>query len=88
MGGQPTTLSGNSIPIDGKHIFTSTEALSLERIPQTMNIVGGGFIGLELGSHYKRLGCDITIIEFRERVLTFSMKNYRLKLKKYLKSKE
>lgn len=84
MGGQPTTLPGNAIPIDGKHIITSTEALSLEKIPRSMVIVGGGYIGMELGSHYKRLGCNVTIVEFRERVLTFFDSDLSIKIKEIL----
>jgi len=38
-------------------------------MPHNMIIVGGGFIGLELGSHYSRIGCDVTIVEFMPRVL-------------------
>lgn len=84
MGGQPTTLPGNSIPIDGKNVITSTEALSLEKVPKTMIIVGGGFIGLELGSHYNRLGCDVTIVEFRERVLTVFDEELSIKIKEIM----
>lgn len=84
MGGTPTTLPGNSIPIDGKHVITSTEALSLDKVPKTMIIVGGGFIGLELGSHYNRLGCDVTIVEFRERVLTIFDEELSVKIKEIL----
>lgn len=70
MGGESATLPGNSIPVDGVNVITSEHALSLKKLPKTMIIVGGGFIGLELGSHYSRLGTEVTIVEFFDRVLT------------------
>lgn len=84
MGGEPTPLPGNPIPIDGKNVISSTHALSLETLPKSMIIVGGGFIGLELGSHYNRLGTDVTIVEFRERVLTLFDEEISLKIKEIL----
>ena len=53
-----------NIPLDKKRIISSTEALSLERVPDRMLIVGAGIIGVELGSVYARLGSKITILEF------------------------
>jgi len=84
MGGEPTPLPGNSIPIDGNKVIASTHALSLDHVPKEMIIVGGGFIGLELGSHYNRLGCEVTIIEFRERVLTIFDEELSVKIKEIL----
>jgi len=84
MGGEPTSLPGNTLEIDGKHVIASTHALSLDHIPKSMIIVGAGFIGLELGSHYNRLGCDVTILEFRERVLTIFDEDISLKIKEIL----
>lgn len=53
---------------DKKRIITSTEALELKEIPKHLLIIGGGVIGLELGSVYKRLGSEVTVIEYMERI--------------------
>ena len=57
------------VEIDEKTIVTSTGALTLEKIPETMTVIGAGVIGLELGSVYARLGTKITVIEFLDRIL-------------------
>lgn len=57
------------IEVDGAHIITSTEALELDQVPKSMGIIGGGFIGLEIGSVYSRLGCKVTVIEMMPTVL-------------------
>jgi dihydrolipoamide dehydrogenase len=67
-GSEPTPLPGNSIPIDEKHVVTSTGALSLEKIPKKMVVIGGGVIGLELGSVYRRLGSEVTVIQYSDRL--------------------
>ena len=54
---------------DKKRIITSTEALCLSEIPKKMLVIGGGVIGLELGSVYKRLGSQVEVIEFAPRIL-------------------
>ncbi len=61
-GSKPASLPG--IKIDKKRIITSTEALELTEIPKHMVIIGGGVIGLELGSVYARLGSKISVFEF------------------------
>ncbi len=61
-GSKPSTLP--FIEIDKKRIITSTEALSLTKIPTHLIVIGGGVIGLELGSVYKRLGANVSVIEF------------------------
>jgi dihydrolipoamide dehydrogenase len=66
-GSKPTPLPG--IPIDKKRIVTSTEALSLPEVPPSMVIIGGGVIGIEMASVYGRLGSQITIVEFLDRIL-------------------
>ncbi|MDM8551719.1 dihydrolipoyl dehydrogenase [Desulfobacterales bacterium HSG2] len=60
-GSMPVTVPG--LPFDGKHIVSSTEALSFDSVPEHMGIVGGGYIGLELGSVWQRLGAQVTVIE-------------------------
>jgi dihydrolipoamide dehydrogenase len=54
---------------DKKRIITSTEALNIQDVPKTMVIIGGGVIGLELGSVYARLGCEVSVIEFMDRII-------------------
>ena len=66
-GSKPSSL--NFINIDKKRIITSTEALSLKEIPMKMVIIGGGIIGVEMGSVYARLGTKVTIIEFMDRLI-------------------
>ncbi len=57
------------IEIDEKRIVSSTGALSLERVPASLLIVGAGVIGLELGSVWHRLGAKVTVVEFLDRIL-------------------
>ena len=66
-GSKPSSLPG--IKIDKKRIITSTEALYLEKLPKSMVVIGGGVIGLELGSVYQRLGCDVSIVEYADSLL-------------------
>jgi dihydrolipoamide dehydrogenase len=57
------------VEIDEKQIVTSTGALVLEKIPETLTVIGAGVIGLELGSVFARLGSKVTVIEFLDRIL-------------------
>ncbi|RIJ36619.1 dihydrolipoyl dehydrogenase [Pontibacter oryzae] len=66
-GSKPTTLP--FLPLDKKRIITSTEALSLTEIPKNMIIIGGGVIGLELGSVYARLGAKVQVIEYMDSII-------------------
>jgi dihydrolipoamide dehydrogenase len=61
-GSKPASLKG--IEIDKKRVITSTEALEMTEVPKHMVIIGGGVIGLELGSVYARLGAKISVVEF------------------------
>ena len=61
-GSEPATLPG--IDVDEKTVVTSTGALELGKIPKSMVVIGAGVIGLELGSVYKRLGTDVTVVEY------------------------
>ncbi len=56
-------------PIDEKRIVSSTGAISLERVPEKMIVVGAGAIGLELGSVWSRLGAEVTVVEYLDRIL-------------------
>ena len=59
----------NGIEIDEKRIVSSTGALSLDRVPERLLIVGAGVIGLELGSVWQRLGAKVAVVEFLDRIL-------------------
>ena len=67
-GSEPSPLPGNTIPIDEKYVVSSTGCLSLEKVPKKMIVIGGGVIGLELGSVYLRLGTEVTVVEYMERI--------------------
>ncbi len=54
---------------DKKRVITSTEALNIEKVPGSMVIIGGGVIGLELGSVYARLGTEVHVVEYMDRIL-------------------
>jgi dihydrolipoamide dehydrogenase len=66
-GSKPANLP--FITLDKDRVITSTEALKLKEIPKHMIIIGGGVIGLELGQVYRRLGAEITVIEYMDRIL-------------------
>ena len=57
------------IDIDEKAIVSSTGALSLPKVPKRMLVIGAGVIGLELGSVWRRLGAEVTVVEFLDRIL-------------------
>ena len=56
------------ITIDKERVITSTEALELKEIPKHLVVIGGGVIGLELGQVYKRLGAEVSVIEYADRI--------------------
>ncbi len=58
-----------NLPFDGERVIGSTEALSLQKIPERLVVVGAGYIGLELGTVYAKLGSDVTIVEFLPEIL-------------------
>lgn len=66
-GSKPTALP--FIQIDKERIITSTEALELKEVPKHMIVIGGGVIGMELGSVYSRLGAKVTVVEFLDRLI-------------------
>lgn len=66
-GSKPSSLP--FINLDKERIITSTEALKLKEIPKHMIVIGGGVIGLELGQVYKRLGADVTVVEYMDRII-------------------
>ncbi|MDZ4757048.1 MAG: dihydrolipoyl dehydrogenase [Bacteroidota bacterium] len=66
-GSKPVSLPG--IDIDKKRIITSTEALNLAEIPKHLIVIGGGVIGLELGSVYARIGSQVSVIEYADSII-------------------
>ena len=66
-GSKPSTLP--FITLDKERVITSTEALKLKEIPKHMIVIGGGVIGLELGQVYKRLGAEVSVVEFMDRII-------------------
>ena len=65
-GSSPTSLPG--IEIDEKNIVSSTGALSLPSVPKKLTVIGGGYIGLEMGSVWSRLGSEVTVIEYLDHI--------------------
>jgi len=65
-GSEPAPLA--NLPFDGEYVVSSTEALAFERVPARLLVVGGGAIGLELGSVWNRLGAQVTVVEFLDRI--------------------
>ena len=66
-GSESLTLPG--VEVDEHSIVTSTGALELDQVPGHLAVIGGGYIGLELGSVWKRLGADVTVIEYLDRLV-------------------
>jgi dihydrolipoamide dehydrogenase len=66
-GSEPMSLP--ALPFDGAHIVSSTEALTFEKVPQHLVVIGAGYVGLELGSVWSRLGAKVTVVEFLPRIL-------------------
>lgn len=63
-GSEVAPFPGGSIEIDEKQIVSSTGALELKQVPRKMLVIGGGVIGLEMGSVWSRLGAEVTVVEF------------------------
>ncbi len=85
-------LANGSVPVElpflpfGERVISSTEALSLPEVPQKLVVVGGGYIGLELGIAYRKLGSEVTIVEAGERILPLYDKALTDPVKKWLDS--
>ena len=82
-GSKPFSLP--SIKIDKKRIITSTEALNLQEVPKHLVLIGGGVIGLELGSVYARLGSKVTVLEYADSIIPTMDKGLGKELQKVLK---
>jgi len=82
-GSKPATLP--FIRLDKERIITSTEALKLKEIPKHLIVIGGGVIGLELGSVYKRLGAEVTVVEYAPKITPTMDADVSKELQKVLK---
>jgi len=85
-GSKPANLP--FINIDKDRIITSTEALSLKEIPKHLIVIGGGVIGLELGQVYKRLGAEVSVIEYADRITPVMDASLSKELMKVLKKQK
>ncbi len=68
-GSEPAGIPGVDVDIDEETIVSSTGALDLKKVPEHLIVVGGGVIGLEMGSVWQRLGAKVTVIEFLDKIL-------------------
>ena len=66
-GSKPSSLP--FIKLDKERVITSTEALSLKEVPKHLVVIGGGVIGLELGQVYRRLGAEVSVVEYMDRII-------------------
>ncbi len=82
-GSKPSTLP--FIKLDKKRVITSTEALKLKEVPKHLVIIGGGVIGLELGQVYRRLGAEVSVVEYMDRIIPGMDKALSRELQKVLK---
>ena len=85
-GSKPSNLP--FITLDKERIITSTEALKLKEIPKHLIVIGGGVIGLELGQVYKRLGAEVTVVEFMDRIIPTMDAGLSRELNKVLKKQK
>lgn len=63
-GSEVSPFPGGTIQIDEQQIVSSTGALELQKVPEKLVVIGGGIIGLEMGSVWSRLGAEVTVVEF------------------------
>ena len=85
-GSKPSSLP--FISLDKERIITSTEALELKEIPRHLIIIGGGVIGLELGQVYNRLGAEVSVIEYADRITPLMDSSLSRELMKVLKKQK
>ena len=85
-GSKPSSLP--FINIDKERIITSTEALKLKEIPKHLIVIGGGVIGLELGQVYRRLGAEVTVVEYLDRIIPTMDAGLSKELTKVLKKQK
>ncbi|MGV3599508.1 MAG: dihydrolipoyl dehydrogenase [Bacteroidota bacterium] len=82
-GSKPSSLP--TVVIDKKRIITSTEALELKEVPKSLVVIGGGVIGLELGSVYARLGTKVSVVEYADGIIPTMDKALGKELQRVLK---
>lgn len=85
-GSKPSNLP--FINIDKERVITSTEALKLKEIPKHLIVIGGGVIGLELGQVYKRLGAQVSVVEYMDRIIPTMDAGLSKELNKVLKKQK
>lgn len=85
-GSKPSSLP--FISIDKERVITSTEALKLKEVPKHLIIIGGGVIGLELGQVYKRLGAEVSVVEYMDRIVPTMDSGVSKELNKVLKKQK
>ncbi len=91
IGVKNIVISTGSVPVelpfarfDGKRILSSTEALSLPEVPRHLVVIGGGVIGLELGSVWLRLGAQVTVVEYNDKIAGGTDKQIATQLQRVL----
>ncbi|WP_078552952.1 dihydrolipoyl dehydrogenase [Bacillus alkalicellulosilyticus] len=84
-GSRPKTLPG--LEPDGKQILTSDEALELDKLPESVIIVGGGVIGMEWASLFSDFGVEVTVLEFADRILPTEDKEISREMQRVMKKK-
>lgn len=82
-GSKPSTLPG--VKIDKERIITSTEALKLKEVPKHLIVIGGGVIGLEMSSVFRRLGSKVSVVEYADSIIAMMDKDLGKELQKVLK---
>jgi len=85
-GSTPIEIPG--FAFDGEQVWSSTHALAPKAIPQRMLVIGGGYIGLELGLVYHKLGTQIRVVEFMDRVLPGMEEDLSKEMGRFLKKKK
>ncbi len=85
-GSKPSSLP--FINIDKERVITSTEALKLKEVPKHLIVIGGGVIGLELGQVYKRLGAEVSVVEYADRIIPTMDAGVSKELNKVLKKQK
>lgn len=85
-GSDVATLPG--LEIDEQRIVSSTGALSLDRVPASLVVIGGGVIGLELGSVWRRLGAEVTVVEFLDTLLPGMDQDVRKQMQRSMKKQK
>jgi dihydrolipoamide dehydrogenase len=84
MGSEPVELP--FMPFDGERIVSSTEALSFAEVPKRLVVIGAGAVGLELGSVWRRLGSEVTVVEMLPTIVPFADKQMANSLQRALKN--